>query len=103
MEFLQFSKSVILANIGAIFIYLVFRVIYSFWVLPNMAHRKLKTNGFGGPTPSFPLGNTSEMEKKKKKSNITSPSSSSNPIISHDIHSSTFPYFAQWQKNHGNY
>lgn len=68
----------------------------SCWVFPVLTYRKLKKNGLSGPTPSFPLGNLSEMKKKSSES-----SSSSNKSITHDIHATLFPYFARWQKAYG--
>ncbi|XP_023753418.1 cytokinin hydroxylase [Lactuca sativa] len=81
---------------AAFFSFLLWRVLYSCWVLPIRAYRKLAINGFSGPPPSFPLGNTTEMKKTKRVE-----SSSSSSTVSNDIHSSVFPYFAQWQKSHG--
>ncbi|WJX14516.1 unspecific monooxygenase [Trifolium repens] len=69
----------------------------SWWILPIQVQKKLKRNGFGGPTPSFPLGNIKEM--KRKNSNIQSLVASSNPT--NDIHSQVFPYFSSWTKSHG--
>ncbi|KAK6925821.1 Cytochrome P450, partial [Dillenia turbinata] len=64
---------------------------HSCWFFPNQTYRKLKKNGYRGPTPNFPLGNTKEM--------ITKPTES--PGVFNDIHSFVFPYFARWQKSHG--
>lgn len=88
-------------GMGVLIMFMLWRLIYTCWVLPNMAYRKLKRNGLSGPTPSFPLGNISDM--RKKKSDCTSLSSSSSLATSnpHDIHSSVFPYFSRWQKSHG--
>ncbi|KAL2556068.1 Cytochrome [Forsythia ovata] len=81
----------------AIFLlFLVCGISYCWWVLPNLAYRKLKENGFSGPKPSFPIGNLDEMKKKNRVV-----STSSTLSISHDIHSVVFPYFARWQKLHG--
>ncbi|GFP82229.1 cytokinin hydroxylase [Phtheirospermum japonicum] len=74
------------------------KLFFSWWVLPYLAYRKLKANGFSGPKPSFPFGNLSDM-KRHKKPYSTSPSSSFS--VSNDIHSTAFPYFARWQKLHG--
>lgn len=81
--------------------YLFFRVIFSCWILPVITYQKLTRSGFKGPTPKFPLGNISEMKKKKNKDSSSSSVESTNTIISHDIHSAAFPYFAQWQQSHG--
>lgn len=94
MEFLHLFR----VAMAAILLFMICKIVYAFWVLPNKAYRKLRANGFSGPTPSFPLGNTNEMKKKRI---ITSSSSSSSRIISHDIHSSAFPFFAEWQKSQG--
>ncbi|KAF8379501.1 hypothetical protein HHK36_028937 [Tetracentron sinense] len=77
-------------------LFMLWRILFSCWLSPIRAYRKLQTNGFAGPPPTFPLGNSSEMRKKK---NTDSSSGSLNSI--HDIHSSVFPYFAQWNKSHG--
>ncbi|CAA2977697.1 cytokinin hydroxylase-like [Olea europaea subsp. europaea] len=69
------------------------RLLFSWWILPNLAYKKLKDNGFSGPKPSFPFGNLNDMKNEKKYA--------SSCIISHDIHSAAFPYFARWQKSHG--
>ncbi|KDP22269.1 hypothetical protein JCGZ_26100 [Jatropha curcas] len=61
-----------------------------------MTYMKLKKNGFGGPTPKFPLGNIVEMKKIS-----TSSTSSGSLNFSNDIHPTVLPYFAQWQKSHG--
>lgn len=84
----------------ALFSFMLWRVLYSCWVLPIRAYRKLAINGFNGPPPSFPLGNTIEMKKTKT---TESSSSSSSLTVSNDIHSLVFPYFAQWQKSYGKY
>ncbi|MFS7969288.1 putative cytochrome P450 [Helianthus anomalus] len=82
--------------LAAFFSFLLWRVLYSCWVLPIRAYRKLAINGFSGPPPSFPLGNIVEMKKTAKIK-----SCSSSLTVSNDIHSSVFPYFAQWQKSYG--
>ncbi|XVE64235.1 hypothetical protein DITRI_Ditri07aG0084900 [Diplodiscus trichospermus] len=81
----------------AFLLYLLLRLILSCWVLPIQAYRRIKRNGFGGPIPSFPLGNIREM---KSSTNINDSSLGSSGV-SHDIHSTVFPYFARWQKAHG--
>ncbi|XWS50512.1 hypothetical protein CRYUN_Cryun12cG0092900 [Craigia yunnanensis] len=81
----------------AFLLYLFLRLLFSCWILPIRAYRKIKKNGFGGPTPSFPLGNIKEM-KNSKNINDSSLESSG---VSHDIHSAVFPYFSRWQKTHG--
>ncbi|KAI4340882.1 hypothetical protein MLD38_025677 [Melastoma candidum] len=75
-------------------------VILRCWVLPNRASRKLRENGLEGPPPVFPLGNINEM--KRVAMSCSSIRKASDPgVISHDIHSSVFPYFSFWQKLHG--
>ncbi|KAK6155688.1 hypothetical protein DH2020_009936 [Rehmannia glutinosa] len=88
---LQFFVALSLA-MGVAYLLLVMVVIllFSWWVMPCLAHRKLKANGFSGPKPSFPLGNLNDMKKLKMTTNISSSSSSSSLIISNDIHSTHF-------------
>ncbi|XP_039033043.1 cytokinin hydroxylase-like [Hibiscus syriacus] len=80
-------------------LYLFFRLLFSCWILPILVYIKLRKNGFRGPIPTFPLGNITEMKIASKKKNTNDDSSSS--LISHDIHSTVFPYFSRWQKSHG--
>ena len=102
MELLWFFKDVGLAL--AILVFLgVIKIVYRLWILPNMAYQKLTRSGLSGPSPSFPLGNIDDMVKSKTKRIQSDSSSSLLGIISHDIHSKVFPYFAQWQESHGKY
>lgn len=71
--------------------------------MPKLIYRKLKANGFDGPTPNFPFGNINDMKKELMMKRVSSSSSSSVNAISHDIHALAFPYFATWQKLHGTY
>lgn len=80
----------------ASFILLLLRVLFCCWISPFLVHKKLKRNGFGGPTPSFPLGNISEM----KRNNLITPIFESSQLT-HNIHSIVFPYFSRWQTAHG--
>ncbi|KAI3425407.1 uncharacterized protein J3R85_010324 [Psidium guajava] len=80
----------------------LWRVAFRCWISPARAYQKLKRNGFGGPSPTFPLGNLMDMKKaiKDESCSVNSNDESSN-IIAHDIHSKALPYFARWQKSHG--
>ncbi|XP_057466716.1 cytokinin hydroxylase-like [Actinidia eriantha] len=98
MEILHLFQALGL-GLGVFLLFMVWRVLCAFWIWPNKAYQKIRRNGFGGPNPSFPLGNIRDMTKKNNTTNPASPSSSSN--ITHDIHSTVFPYFAKWQKSHG--
>ncbi|KAI6672359.1 hypothetical protein NL676_000265 [Syzygium grande] len=72
------------------------------WISPARAHQKLKRNGFKGPSPVFPLGNLMDMKKAIKYASCSVNSNvESLNAITHDIHSTVFPYFASWQKSHG--
>ncbi|KAK8486629.1 hypothetical protein V6N12_033681 [Hibiscus sabdariffa] len=73
-------------------LYLLLTLLFSCWILPIRAYRKLKKNGLVGPTPSFPMGNNREMTNNSK-SYVSS-------AISHDIHYTVFPHFAHWQKSY---
>ncbi|KAJ6761360.1 CYTOCHROME P450 FAMILY 72 PROTEIN [Salix purpurea] len=95
------------------FLYIIWRILFSCWISPAGVYLKLKKNGFGGPTPNFPLGNHKEIKNisraaaaaaaasSSSSSYTTTFSSSETSKISNDIHSSVFPYFSQWQKSHG--
>ncbi|KAL9324085.1 hypothetical protein ACSQ67_008942 [Phaseolus vulgaris] len=75
---------------------LLFKLTFSWWISPIQTHLKLKRSGFGGPPPTFPLGNIREM---KNNNSLSSSLLSSN--LTHDIHSTVFPYFSRWQNSHG--
>ncbi|XP_059306842.1 cytokinin hydroxylase-like [Lycium ferocissimum] len=102
MEFIQFSQVASLLGMVTIFS-LLCKILYSWWILPKLTYRKLKANGFEGPTPTFPLGNINDVKKELMKiaSATSSSALSSLSSISHNIHSLAFPYFARWQKLHG--
>ncbi|KAA8533721.1 hypothetical protein F0562_031238 [Nyssa sinensis] len=97
MEFLQLFKALSLAIVFFLF-FMLWRLLYSCWILPYRGYQKLRRNGFGGPTPSFPLGNISDMRKKLV---INGDSDFGSSKVTHDIHSTVFPYFSRWQKSHG--
>ncbi|PRQ60107.1 putative cytochrome P450 [Rosa chinensis] len=98
MEFIGFLT---MAVFIVVVLYLLCRLLLSCWVFPVLTYRKLKKNGLTGPTPSFPLGNLSEMKKKTSQSSTSSSFGPSSNSITHDIHSTLFPYFARWQKAYG--
>jgi hypothetical protein len=93
-QFLELSQAFYIATV-VLLLFLSWRILYSCWISPTQRYQKLRRNGFKGPTPSFPLGNTREMTKKDGNSSLGSSNAS------HDIHSMVFPYFARWQKSHG--
>lgn len=101
MGFFKLSQAFFCLAMLAFLLYLLLRLLFSCWIQPIRAYRKIKKNGFGGPIPSFPLGNIREM--RNSKNNITNDSSLDHQTsgVSHDIHSAVFPYFARWQKTHG--
>ncbi|XP_019449654.1 PREDICTED: cytokinin hydroxylase-like [Lupinus angustifolius] len=72
---------------------LVITLVFFWWVSPNQTLQKLKRCGFGGPPPSFPLGNIKEMKKTSFGSSIVN--------LTQDIHSTVSPYFSAWQKSYG--
>ncbi|XP_068646295.1 cytokinin hydroxylase [Aristolochia californica] len=75
-------------------------VVFQCWIRPICANRKLKKNGYSGPPPVFPLGNMNEMMNKRKKMKGGGGSDLS-LNISHDIHSTVFPFFAEWRQIYG--
>ncbi|KAH7691733.1 Cytochrome P450 E-class group I protein [Dioscorea alata] len=81
-----------------LFLLLSLALLSVFWLLPSASSRRLKSNGFLGPSPNFPFGNLMEMRQTSK----TSPSpSSSSSTGNHDIHSVVLPYFARWKNLYG--
>ncbi|KAK8944823.1 Cytochrome P450 714C2 [Platanthera zijinensis] len=89
---------VILISLG-----LLGRIIFLFWFWPAVARRRLLRGGFSGPRPSFPRGNLTEMYCNRKVV-VEGPLINARgavDVISHDIHSAVFPYFATWTKIFG--
>ncbi|XP_010555669.1 PREDICTED: cytokinin hydroxylase-like [Tarenaya hassleriana] len=76
---------------------LFFKLVLSCWVFPIRALRKLRKNGFAGPSPSFPMGNLDEMKRLKVESACKTKATA----ITHDIHSAALPHFARWQQQYG--
>ncbi|XP_021765112.1 cytokinin hydroxylase-like [Chenopodium quinoa] len=83
---------------GFLIFFLLWKLINACFLSPILSLRKLRKNGLGGPTPKFPLGNLGDMKEMIIKAKSLS---SSSDTISHDIHSSSLPYFSQWQKLYG--
>ena len=83
------------------FFFLLWKFINVCLLSPFLTLWKLRKNGLRGPMPSFPMGNLGHMKKMLIKGKFSS--SSSSGIISHDIHSSSLPYFSQWKGLHGTY
>ena len=95
MAILHLLFQVFVSAISLILLYALWKVVFSFSISPHRAYRRILRSGLGGPPPSFPLGNIKEMRRDKRSS---SPEYSG---ISHDIHSSVFPYFSRWTKSYG--
>jgi hypothetical protein len=75
-----------------------FYFLYAAWLSPAATRRRLQKAGFGGPAPSFPLGNLPEiaatLAANSSSSTSTAPASG---VVSSDIHGAVFPYFARWR------
>ncbi|MCL7021928.1 hypothetical protein MKW94_020052 [Papaver nudicaule] len=101
MEFADLYKlSIVVQGVASVVGFLILCAgVYSCWISPILAQRKLKRNGFKGPPPSFPLGNIAEMRKKVMVLPFDSHRASLG--ITHDIHSIVFPYFSRWSKLYG--
>ncbi|GAA0147968.1 oxygenase [Lithospermum erythrorhizon] len=108
MDFVQIFQSILSFAIAAFILLIICSISISWWILPNLAHKRLRKNGISGPEPRFPLGNLNDMVTMMKKrvnnddKTLTSSSSpTSTALVSHNIHPVAFPYFAQWQKSYG--
>ncbi|XP_062217865.1 cytokinin hydroxylase-like [Phragmites australis] len=66
--------------------------IYAAWLSPAATRRRLRSAGFDGPRPSFPLGNLVEITATKNRT-----AAAPGPGVSSDIHGGVFPYFARWR------
>ncbi|GMH08984.1 hypothetical protein Nepgr_010824 [Nepenthes gracilis] len=93
-----FVQIVAVAMVALVFFILLWSLLSACVLAPIKAHQKLRKSGFSGPKPSFPLGNLGEMKKGRE---ICPSAGCSQVNVSHDIHSSSLPYFANWQKLHG--
>ena len=72
--------------------------LYAAWLAPSATRRRLRGSGFGGPAPSFPLGNLPEIAASLAESNGTLPAGAG---VTSDIHGAVFPYFARWRAAFG--
>ncbi|KAM3223460.1 hypothetical protein ACQJBY_057051 [Aegilops geniculata] len=72
--------------------------LHAAWLSPVATRRRLRSAGFGGPAPKFPLGNLPEIAASLAESNGTLPAGAG--VIS-DIHGAVFPYFARWRAAFG--
>lgn len=72
------------------------RILSLFWLSPITVRQQLRDSGFDGPPPNFPLGNLTEMYEK-----VDVQTANNSTAISHNIHSTVFPYFAKWRKTYG--
>lgn len=99
MELNRVLKDVGIAMAVMLFLVL-YKIVLSFWIWPNIAYQKLKRNGLTGPSPSFPLGNINDMvaAAKRNKQSLTC-----SKEITHDVYSSVFPYYALWKKSYGKF
>ncbi|WOK92788.1 cytokinin hydroxylase-like [Canna indica] len=77
---------------GSLLLSLIAGAISIFWLSPVWKWCRLRKNGLSGPSPHFPLGNLMEMSKKGEASAAP---------VTHDIHSSVFPYFSRWRNAYG--
>ncbi|GMH28123.1 hypothetical protein Nepgr_029966 [Nepenthes gracilis] len=84
------------AAMTACVLFIAWKLLYACLLAPIKAHRKLRSSGFRGPKPSFPLGNLKAMKTRREIA-----SSAGMSPLSHDIHASSLPYFADWQRSHG--
>ncbi|KAG9155428.1 hypothetical protein Leryth_009862 [Lithospermum erythrorhizon] len=105
MDFVQIFQSILSFAIAAFILLIICSISISWWILPNLAHKRLRKNGISGPEPRFPLGNLNDMvtmmKKRVNNDDKTLTSSTSTALVSHNIHPVAFPYFAQWQKSYG--
>ena len=95
MAFLYLVFQVFVSVMSLFLLFALWKVVFSFWISPNQVYRRIRRSGLRGPPPSFPLGNIDEMRRDKRNS------SPGHSRISHDIHSSVFPYFSRWTKSYG--
>lgn len=86
--------------LGAFVCFLLWKLFNTCYLKPLQTYHKLKSHGFSGPIPHFPLGNRSEMMNTSTQEEDDNGSSSC-VGISHNIHPTCMPYFSRWQKAYG--
>ncbi|KAI4983247.1 hypothetical protein ZWY2020_023739 [Hordeum vulgare] len=73
--------------------------LHAAWLSPTATRRRLRSVGFGGPAPTFPLGNLPEIAATLAAASCSS--STATAAVSSDIHAAVFPYFARWRAAFG--
>ncbi|XP_054782556.1 cytochrome P450 714A1-like [Prosopis cineraria] len=68
------------------------------WLKPQRIRSVLQKQGIRGPTPSFPLGNLSEIKRIQSQFSTNNLSSSSQP---EQWFHSLFPFLQHWRKQYG--
>ncbi|KAJ4753801.1 Cytochrome P450 714B3 [Rhynchospora pubera] len=74
---------------------------YVVWFVPERIRRKLRMQGIGGPKPSFPYGNISEMKRLTIMEKNKKDAEAMKGTIKHDYRSAVFPYYEKWRKEFG--
>ncbi|XP_062190049.1 cytochrome P450 714B1-like [Phragmites australis] len=72
------------------------------WLAPGRVRAALRSQGIGGPRPSFPYGNSTEMSQAA--AGVKAPSAaaaSGHRGIVHDYRPAVFPAYEKWRKEYG--
>ncbi|XP_054817829.1 cytochrome P450 714A1-like [Prosopis cineraria] len=93
------TEKIFWSVIAIVVSFLVLTILEKLWLKIQRIRSVLHKQGITGPTPSFPWGNLSEVQRIQ--SHYSNLSSSSFPISSDQWFSFLFPYLQQWRKQYG--
>ncbi|TVU37218.1 hypothetical protein EJB05_10521, partial [Eragrostis curvula] len=71
------------------------------WLAPQRLRAALRSQGIGGPSPSFPYGNIAEMRQAAACAKTTTAADHQRGIIVHDYRPAVFPFYEKWRNQYG--
>ena len=94
------AAAMVLSLAVLLFFFIFLYLLESFLWKPERLRAKLRKQGIGGPTPSFLIGNVSEI---KKIGALTSAAKNTEAhSIAHGWASNPFPHLEVWRNRYGN-
>jgi len=76
------------------------------WLVPRRVLAEFRMQGIGGPPPSFPYGNITDMREavaatKAARASARRAAAGGGGGIRHDYRPAVLPYYEKWRKEHG--